>query len=296
MNNATTQSSPRIWLDLDQAMLDAAYDQSLNAANFRTVGERMTRSSLVTRDRLGEPQVYQYGPDRGQTLHFYAASIPNAPIHIHVHGGAWRQKSALDLVFPAEHFLAHNISYGIFDFTSVDETKGDLRPMLEDVCRCLSWVARNTQELGGANDSLYVSGFSSGAHLASVALLCDWQAYGLPSNPYKAALLISGIYDLHPVRLSSRSTYVSFTDEVEDGLSPQRHVERYNLPLMLAYGDGESPEFQRQARDFAKALDAAGKPCSLLAYNGYNHLEMMEALGNSFSLIGRSAIEQVHRK
>ena len=48
------------------------------------------------------------------------------------------------------------------------------------------------------------------------------------ANVVKGALLCSGMYDLKPVRLSKRSEYVAFTDEVEERLSSQRHLDRLN--------------------------------------------------------------------
>src|SRR6185312_5842684 len=76
------------------------------------------------------------------------------------------------------------------------------------------------------------------------------------------------------VRLSFRSSYVKFTDEIEQALSPQRHLDKLNAPLVLAYGTLETPEFQRQSRDFAAAVKDAGKPVELLVGEGYNHFEM----------------------
>ena len=54
----------------------------------------------------------------------------------------------------------------------------------------------------------------------------DWAAEGLPADVLKGALLISGMYDLKPVRLSKRSEYVRITDEIEEALSPIRHLEQ----------------------------------------------------------------------
>ena len=99
----------------------------------------------------------------------------------------------------------------------------------------------------------------------------------------KGALLCSGMYDLKPVRLSKRSQYVAFTDEVEEKLSSMRHLDRLNCPLIVAYGTYETPEFQRQARDFAAAVKKAGKPVTLLVGEGYNHFEMAGEIGNPLS-------------
>jgi len=56
------------------------------------------------------------------------------------------------------------------------------------------------------------------------------------------------------------------------------------------YGAFESPDFQRQSRDFAAAVKAAGKPVQLIAATNYAHQEMAEALGNPYAPVGRAAL------
>src|SRR6185503_10508833 len=106
-------------------------------------------------------------------------------------------------------------------------------------------------------------------------------------------VLASGMYDLRGPRLSKRSSYVAFTDEIEDALSPQRHLSRITAPIVLAYGSLETPEFRRQSREFAAALQKAGKPVELIAAEGYNHFELTETLGNPYGPLGRAVLEQM---
>ena len=80
---------------------------------------------------------------------------------------------------------------------------------------------------------------------------------------------------------------------MEDALSAQRHLDRLNTPVVLAHGTLETPEFQRQSRDFAAAVKAAGKPVQLLVAPGYNHFEILETLANPYGLLGRAALEQI---
>jgi arylformamidase len=101
------------------------------------------------------------------------------------------------------------------------------------------------------------------------------------------------MYDLEPVRLSKRSKYVKFTDAMEQELSAMRHLDRLHTPLVLSHGTYETPEFQRQSRDFAAAVKAAGKPVELLVGEGYNHFEMLETLANPFGLLGRAVLGQM---
>ena len=94
-----------------------------------------------------------------------------------------------------------------------------------------------------------------------------------------------------PVRLSKRSRYVKFTDEMAEALSPQRHIGLIHAPLVLTYGTLETPEFQRQSRDFHQAVSTAGKPVKLLVGKGYNHNETQETLGNPYGFMGRPAMQ-----
>jgi arylformamidase len=101
------------------------------------------------------------------------------------------------------------------------------------------------------------------------------------------------MFDLKPVRLSARSSYVKITDEIEQALSSQRHLDNLNAPILVAYGTLETPEFQRQSRDFAAAVKAAGKPVQLLVGEGYNHFEIIETLANPYGVLGRAVLEQM---
>jgi arylformamidase len=101
------------------------------------------------------------------------------------------------------------------------------------------------------------------------------------------------MYDLEPVRRSARNRYVKFTDEMVQALSPQRHLDGLRAPLIVAHGTVETPEFQRQARDFAAAVKAAGKPVELVVGDGYNHFEMFETLANPYGVLGRAVLRQM---
>ena len=74
-------------------------------------------------------------------------------------------------------------------------------------------------------------------------------------------------------------------------LSPIRHLDRLQAPLVVAYGTRETPEFQRQNREFAAAVEAAGKRVRLVVGEHYNHFELPETLGNPYGLLGRAALD-----
>jgi arylformamidase len=288
---------PRVWLDMDQQELDDAYDQVVYAPNRDQVGKRRIANSEKVRAIIGAPERFAYGPTEIEQLDVYrsrqAQAQGKAPVNIFVHGGAWRANRAADYAFLAEPFVHAGAHFVVLDFINVDDAGGSLFPMAEQVRRAIAWVYRNAARFGGDPERLYLSAHSSGSHLGGCAVTHDWRGEGLPVDILKGATLGSGMYDLAPVRLSKRSKYVRFTDEMEVALSAQRHLDLLHTPLVVAYGTYETPEFQRQSRDFVAAVKAAGKPAELLVGEGYNHFEMLETLANPYGLLGRAAMAQM---
>jgi arylformamidase len=288
------QKGPLVWLDMDQQELDDAYDQSKYAANLAQIVKRYATNSEQVRARLGAPKRLAYGATPIEGLDLYPTRKQNAPVHVFIHGGAWRSGFARDAAYQAETFVHAGAHYVAVDFNNVVETKGDLAPMADQVRRAVAWIYRNAASFGGDPNRIFLSGHSSGGHLAGVVLVTDWpKDFGLPNDVLKGGLCCSGMFDLKPVRLSARSSYVKFTDEVEHALSAQRHLAHLNCPVIVGYGTLETPEFQRQSRDFAAAVKAAGKPVELQVGEGYNHFEMPETLANPYGLLGRAALEQM---
>ncbi len=285
---------PVVWLDMDQQELDDAYDQIVYAPNRDHILKRCIRNSEIVRERLGAPKRFAYGTGPMEALDVFTTKAANAPVNVFVHGGAWRTGLAVNYAYAAEMFVNAGAHHVGLDFNNVLETGGDLMVMAQQVRSGVAWVYRNAASFGGDAERLYVCGHSSGGHLAGVLLTTDWQKdFGLPPGLIKGGVCGSGMFDLKPARLSKRSEYVKFTDETEDKLSPQRHLDQLVAPVHLVYGTLETPEFQRQSRDFAAAAKAAGKQVALSVMESCNHFEVMEQLGNPYSLFGRAVLEQM---
>src|SRR5215472_433516 len=181
-------------------------------------------SANAVRARLGEPLRVSYGPGELEKLDIYRARKPNAPIFLFVHGGSWRGGSARNNAYPAEMFVNAGANFIAIDFIDIKKAGGDLRLMAAQVRSAIAWVYKNAAYFGDADaNRLYIGGRSSGAHLTAVALVTDWERdHGVPADVVKGGICSSGMYDLKPVRLSKRSSFVRFTDEMEQAMSPQR--------------------------------------------------------------------------
>jgi arylformamidase len=284
---------PLVWLDMDQEELDAAYDQTIYAPMIEQHRARFATMSEETRRHVGEPLRLAYGPSEPEKLDVYKVRQANAPMFVFIHGGAWLRGEAKNYAFPAEMFVNAGAHYIALDFTAIGAANGDLTVMAEQVRRAVAWVYKNAEKFGGDRSRLYVGGHSSGGHLCGVCTVTDWEAYGIPADAVRGWMCMSGMYDMKPVRLSKRSAYVKFTDAMEHAMSAMRHIDKLKAPLVVTYGTFESPEFQRQARDFAAAVKAAGKPVTLIEAQNHNHFEMCETLGNPYGPNGRAALHMM---
>ena len=124
---------------------------------------------------------------------------------------------------------------------------------------------------------IVLCGHSSGAHLAACALA--------RTEIVKRALLVSGIYDLLAVRLSSRNAFMRLDETLEHEFSPLRHAARIHCPVTVAWAEKESAEFDRQSREFAAALHAP-----TLVGAGLDHFQIAETLADCNAPLGRAAL------
>jgi len=154
-----------------------------------------------------------------------------------------------------------------------------LDEMAAQVCRGIDWVHRNL------SSDIVLCGHSSGAHLAGVALA--------RISYLKGALLVSGVYDLLPVRLSARNDYVRLDERLEHEYSPIRHIESIRGPVTVAWAEHEAAEFARQSRAFSEKLQQAGKLEAAILGKGQNHFEIIETLAEPGSPLGRAALRML---
>jgi arylformamidase len=284
-------TAEKVFLDYTQEELDRAYDQAAWVPNIEAM--RLLTRTLSAEVRARRAHVERsYGPSEDETLEILPTARPRAPVVLYVHGGRWLAQPHNAFIHCADTILGAGAHFVAARFAALPPVPGEIRlpAIVDQLRRAVAWLHRNAASFGGDPAQLHVIGHSSGAHLASVLLTTDWPAHGLPADVIKTGICISGMYDLRPVLLSARSRYVRLSAAEEDALSAIRHVERITCPLLVAHGTDESPEFQRQARDFAAALARAGHKARLLVAQGCNHFEINAALSDPASPIAQAAL------
>ena len=231
--------------------------------------KRYAAASDAVRQRLGEPRVERYGPTPPETLDIYGSG---RKAFVFVHGGAWRRQSSREQAFPAEPIIAAGAAYVALNFANLPAVT--LPEMAAQVCRGIDWVCQNLSQ------DIVLFGHSSGGHLG---------AYALTKLPYiKRAMVVSGIYDLLPVRLSARNDYVRIDERLEHQYSPIRHIDKIRCPVTVGWAEKEAAEFARQSREFADKLRAP-----TIVGKDLNHFEIVETLADPRSALGRAALNML---
>ena len=290
-----TPASPapevKVYRGYSQAELDAQYNQATLVPDISGYLDAWDGESAQVRDsqdcRLSVP----YGDGPAETLDIFPAEngADGVPVMLFIHGGAWRALSKDSFSYPAAPFAAAGAAWVVADFSLLPEVSLD--EQVRQNRAALAWLWRNARSFGGDPGRLYVCGHSSGAHVGGTLIQDGWRARaGLPEDVIKGAVLVSGMYDLEPVRLSARNDYVRLDEVAARRLSPVHNIPERLPALALFWGSGELDEFRRQSRAFAEALWARGHRAEAMEIADANHFDMADGFADSRSAILRSCL------
>lgn len=284
----------KVFLDYTQQELDDAFEQLLWAPNFEALSVQRKARCAELRQQMKHSEL-RYGAGPEETLEILPAAKAKAPILLFIHGGRWRPQPANDFIFFADTVVAAGAHFVAARFSTLDPPKSPTRmpDMIAELRRAVLWLYENAASFGGDPERLHIIGHSSGAHLTGVLLTTDWASLGVPETIFKSGACVSGMYDLRPVLLSARSAYVKLSAAEEDALSSIRHLDRVRCPILVAYGEKESPEFRRQGREFAAALRARQLASEELDLPGCNHFEGIRLMMDPRSILADRVLAQM---
>src|SRR6185369_4212396 len=153
----------------------------------------------------------------------------------------------------AKSFVDAGIAFASMSYTLCPDI--DMPGLVEQVREGVAWLWGQAGELKFDRDRIFVSGHSAGGHLVALLAATDFTQRGLPKNAIKGGLSLSGLYDLEPIRLSYLNAALKLDADTARRLSPQHHFPQADaIPLLLAVGAAELPEFLRQQSDYHAAL------------------------------------------
>ena len=268
------------------AEIDAEYGPQRWVPDPPAEARHYVERSLEARRRLRCELDVPFGPTRDETLDIFPADRPDAPVFVFLHGGYWRANtskefSCVALGLQPAGITTVVVNYSLCPKVSLDEVTRQARA-------AVAWVLRAIGRHGGDPLRVALGGHSAGAHLTAMCLQTPWaEEYGLARDPLAAALLVSGIYDLRPLRYSYLQPQIQLDEGLVQRNSPQFSVRPCATPALITWGSAESPEFARQSAEFHAAWLHAGNRGELSAQHGAHHFTAIHGFEQASSPLTR---------
>lgn len=255
-----------IYRNFSQAELDAAYNNRAVALRLGEIKADWDSRSLALYASAKVDRDLAYGDGARQRLDFFHAGSRGRPTVAFLHGGYWQLNEKEPNAFIAAGPLARDINVALLEYTLAPAAT--ISQIVAEVRAAVAWLVERLQSELGAGAGLVVAGHSAGGHLTAMAA-------GLPG--VTAALPISGLFDLEPIRLSYLNQQISMDIAEASANSPMR-LRLPEVPVTVAFGATELPELVRQSKEYAAALLQTGRPARELALPGEDHFSILEQL------------------
>jgi len=269
----------------DAAWLDAQYNNRARVPEAARILERWAADSVLARAQCDGTLDIPYGDAPLETLDVFRPSrrdASGAPVFVFIHGGYWRALDKRDQSFIAPALVQAGALVVVPNYALCPAVR--IEHIVLQLTRALAWVWRHAHEHGGDARRIVVGGHSAGGHLAAMLLSCRWPqvASDLPADLLRAAISISGLFDLEPIR---RTPFLAgdlrLTAASARRLSPALMPAPAGRLAALVGGD-ESEEFLRQNRLIRAAWGAAAVPvCEVIP--DANHFTVLHALADARS-------------
>lgn len=228
----------------------------------------VTRSAATRAVLRGELNVaYGAGPSEKLDLFFPEELSGPAPVHLFVHGGYWRMFAKEDYSFVADTITQAGAIAAIMDYSLMPSVR--METIVDQVTRAEQWLVEHAAEFGGDPARFTVSGHSAGAHLCAMLLREE-----SPSKP-QASLLLSGVYDIEPLRQSFLQPLIGITAEEAARFSPLKLGMAKPTNVHILVGDRETEPFHSQASALANKLGTTNTTVS------GNHMSVVLDLGDA---------------
>jgi len=225
-----------------------------------------------------------YGSGSRQRLDLFEGADPGAPTVLFLHGGYWQWNDKEGQAFIAEGLLPHGLSVAIGEHTLAPAA--GMEAICEEPPMMVARLRTLLAQRGRRDDAILLCGISSGAHLMACALTAPGVV---------GAVLISGTYDLEPIRISPLNDVIGMEFEVARRCSPL-HASHVGLgEVLLSYGSRERPEIIRQSQDFHNALRACGHQSILTTVEGADHFSVLETLADPTGVLAQEAVALARR-
>ncbi|WP_024802779.1 alpha/beta hydrolase [Nocardia sp. BMG51109] len=276
------------WRRWTCAQRDQEYSPSLLVADFPGLLDEYATRSARTRQEI-PPTVVRYGRRRRDTIDFFPARYPDAPLLVFVHGGYWQQLGKRDASFPAAGLTRAGCAYAALDHGLAPDL--DLPAIIDSVRTAIAYLTTHAATWRIQPARIILAGSSAGAYLALTGLLDEWSIDGTrPRERIAGAVLLDGIYDLEPLVGTYINDALGLDAPTARRLSPLDRLPGRLPPTIVARGEHETDAFAWQHARAAAAL-APRTSVTDLVVAGRNHFDLVFDLDRPDTVLGHAVFD-----
>jgi len=230
-----------------------------------------------------------YGENPAARLDLFLPEEPSPRLHVYIHGGYWQAFGKDDFSFMAEGLVKSGLAVAVLGYPLCPTVP--LPGVVRHARLALAYLWREAERLGFRREKIQISGHSAGAHLCAMLLATLWPKFQaeLPDEIIHSAMMISGVYELEPLRFIETGQALALTPELAKRLSPINLRPAGKARLLLCTGGMESMEFKRQSSLLGRAWSRYGSPLEVISFPQRNHFTIMEELAPPDSALVRRA-------
>ncbi len=277
MENRDTTPS-RQWATLSQSERDAAYNNSAAVPDSAAMQKARTEASAAFRASRTAHLDLPYGDRPRNKWDLFPGLDPEAPCLVFIHGGYWQTGGRDASSILANGVMAHGWSAACVGYTLAPDAA--LRDIVAELTRAFDWLRDHRATYGMGSGPIIVAGNSAGGHLTAMML---------SHEAVSAALAISGVFELGPIRDTYLNERLGLSDDEIATLSPLR-LAPVMKPLTIAYGTAELPALVDNSRRFHARRAGQHAPGALLPVPRANHFDIMLELQRPDGLLTRQLL------
>src|SRR3979490_1356278 len=120
----SSNGTARLYRGMDQAALDAGYNNSAAVANSAQIVARWQKRSDALRADFPASLDLRYGSAERNRIDYFEAKR-GAPLLVFIHGGYWQMRAKENFAFVAAGPLAHGINVALVGYTPAPPTNLD---------------------------------------------------------------------------------------------------------------------------------------------------------------------------
>jgi arylformamidase len=272
-----------IYRGMDQATLDAAYNNSLAVPDSAELMARgRERSAAVRAATPAHLLDLPYGSRPRERLDYLPSGATKPPVLVFIHGGYWQRNDKDMFAFIADGPRAHGIDVAVVGYTLAPDVR--LTDIVAEMHQAVTFLSERADDFGFDRERLFVSGWSAGGHLT--AMVSDHPAV-------RGGIPISGIFDLEPIALNYLNEKLCLDPGEVATLSPLRILPRRMPPLRVFVGGNETSELVRQSTSYADAARQRDLPVTLTVMPGHNHFTILDEVSRPGGAITRALVELI---